>query len=85
MWTKYVRFSFSAKNSKKCKTFEFYGKCKINDCAYLPINDVVNHKVVTLEKEVKDLKDEFLKLTENKNSRNNVKVEILEKEFIFQK
>ena len=66
-------------NPKKCQPFEFYSKCKINDCAYLHINDVVNHKVDTLEKKVKDLKEEFLKLTENKNSRNNVKIEILER------
>ena len=67
-------------NPKKCKTFEFFGKCKFNDCAYLHINVVVNHKVDTLEKEVKDLKEKFLELTENRNGRNNVKIEILEKE-----
>ena len=66
-------------NPKECKTFELYGKCKINDCAYLHIIDIVNHKVDTLDKEVKDLKEEFLKLTENKNSRNNVKFKILKK------
>ena len=70
-------------NSKRCKTFEFYVKCKNIDCAYIHINDVVNHKVDTLEKEVKDLKEEFIKLTKNKNSRNNVKIEILEKVVIF--
>ena len=32
------------------------------------LENVVNHKVDTLEKEVKDLKDEFIKLIENKNS-----------------
>ena len=37
----------------------------------------------TLEKEVKVLKEEFLKLTKNKNSRINEKIEILEKEVIF--
>ena len=58
-------------------------KWKIYDCAYLHINDVVNHKVDTLETEVKDLKEEFLKLTENKNSKNYLKIEILKKEVIF--
>ena len=70
-------------NPKECKTFEFYGKCQINDCAYIHINDIVNHKVDTLDKEVKDLKEEFLKLTENKNSRNKMKIKILKKEVIF--
>ena len=53
--------NFKIQNPKKCTTFEFYGKCKIKDCAYLHINDVVNHKVDTLEKEVKDLKEDFFK------------------------
>ena len=36
-----------------------------------------------MDKEVKDLKEEFVRLTENKKSINNVKIEILDKEVIF--
>ena len=70
------------RHPKKCKTFDVYGKCKFSDCAYLHVKEVENSKVHALEIEVNELKQEVQKLIQNKNNRNNLKIEILEKELI---
>ena len=54
------------RHPKKCKSFDAYGKCKFTDCAYLHVKDGEHSKVESLEKDVKELKEEVLKLIENK-------------------
>ena len=66
------------RHPKKCKTFEVFGNCKFDQCAYLHVDNETNKKMYVLENEVKKLKLEVNNILKNAKEEKTKNVETLE-------
>ena len=66
------------RHPKKCKTFELFGKCNSENCAYIHVKYETDDKFQVLENVVMELKLELRQIAENGKEENTKKLETLE-------